>query len=74
MTNAMNLINAALAAPKTHAAVVTYSDGSVHRLETRSEATAHNHLDSYRGQVGRELISRATGNTIRLVSREVVAL
>ena len=72
--NAMNLINAALAAPKTHAAVITYSDGSQHRLECRSEATARNHLEVYRGQVGRDLISRKTGMTIRLVSREVVAL
>jgi len=74
MTNAMNLINAAMNATKTHAAVVTYSDGSEHRLETRSEITAHNHLDTYRGQVGRDIISRATGETIRIVSREVVAL
>lgn len=72
--NAMDLINTALAAPKTHAAVITYSDGSQHRFETRSEVTARNHLDAYRGQVGKDLISRATGKAIRLVSREVLAL
>lgn len=72
--NAMARINAALAMPKTHAAVVTFSDGSAHRLETRSEITALNHLDAYRHQVGKDLISRATGKTIRIVAREVVAL
>lgn len=72
--NTHPLILAALAMSKTHAAVITFSDGSVHRLETRSEKTALLHLDNYRHQVGKDLISRATGETIRIVSREVVAL
>lgn len=74
MNHAMDLISAALAAPKTHAVVITYSDGSEHRLETRSEVTARAHLEVYRGQMNRDIISRETGKTIRLMSREVVAL
>ena len=72
--HAMSLINAALAKPKTHVAVIAYSDGSEHRLECSSKKAADNHLEVYRNQVGRDLISRKTGNTIRLVSREVKEL
>lgn len=72
--DAMDLINAALAAPKTHATTITYSDGSQHYHEHRSEQVANNHLETYRGQMNRDLISRSTGKTIRLVSREVKAL
>lgn len=72
--DAMDLINAALAAPKTHATIITYSDGSQHYYEHRSELVANNHLKNYRGQMGRDLISRTTGKTIRLVSCEVRAL
>lgn len=74
MTDAMTLINAALAAPKTHAVVTTYACGKVRRFETRSLATAENHAVGPRRNIGRELIERETGRTVRIVSVEVVAL
>ena len=66
MTHA--LIAAALAAPKTHVVVVTYADGRVRRFETRNEASAENHALMERRKVGRDLIDRMTGKTVRVVS------
>lgn len=79
-TDAMTLINAALAAPKTHAVVTTYACGKVVQFETRSLATGENHAVGPRRNIGRELIERddvtleLTGRTVRIVSVEVVAL
>lgn len=72
--NAMALITAALAAPKTHAVVTTYADGRVKRFETRNEASAETHATGERRKVGRELIDRDTGNTVRVVSVDVEAI
>lgn len=68
------LIAAALAAPKTHAVVTTYADGTVQRHETRSLATAENWAIGERRKIGRTLIDRATGRNVQVVSVEVVAL
>lgn len=62
------LIAAALAAPKTHAVVTTYADGKVRRFETRNEPSAENHAVGERSKVGRNLIDRDTGKTVRVVS------
>ena len=67
-------INAALAAPKTHAVVTTYADGRTRRHETRSEATAETHAIGERRKIGRCLIDRDTGRTVRVVSVDIVAL
>lgn len=72
--DAMDLISAALAAPKTHVVVTTYADGATKRHETRSEATAENWAHLERQKIGRDLISRDTGSTVRVVSVEVSAL
>lgn len=71
--NALDLITAAAAAPKTHAVVTTYADGATSRHETRSAATAENFAVGERRKVGRDLISR-DGGTVRVVSVAVVAL
>lgn len=68
------LIAAALAAPKTHKVVTTYADGRVREFETRSELTAENHAILDRRNIGRDLISRETGEIVRIVSVDVVAL
>jgi hypothetical protein len=62
------LIAATLAAPKTHKVVTTYADGTVREFETRSERTAENHAVLDRRKIGRDLISRETGKTVRVVS------
>lgn len=72
--NAMNLINAALAAPKTHEVVTTYECDKVSRFETRSAASAETHASGLRHKIGRDLIDRETGATVRVVSVEIKAL
>lgn len=75
MTNIINpLIAAALAAPKTHKVVTTYACGKVREFETRSAASAQNHAVGESRKIGRDLINRDTGATVRIVSVEVVAL
>lgn len=71
--NALDLITAAAAAPKTHVVITTYADGATSRHETRSAATAENFAIGERRKVGRDLISR-DGGTVRVVSVDVVAL
>lgn len=68
------LIKAALAAPKTHVVVSTYADGSQHRHETRSLATAENFAVGERRSIGRDLISRETGAMVRIVSVEILPI
>lgn len=68
------LLAAALAAPKTHAVVTTYACGKARQHETRSAATAENYAFGERRKISRELIDRATGGTVRVVSVEIVAL
>lgn len=72
--NALDLIAKAAAAPKTHAVLTTYADGRVERHETPSAATAENWAIGERRKIGRDLISRATGATVQVVSVDVVSL
>lgn len=72
--NTMDLIAAALAAPKTHEVVTTYACGKVHRHPTRSAGSAEVHAGTERRKLGRDLIDRATGKTVRVVSVEVEAI
>lgn len=74
MSEAMDLIAAALAAPKTHAVVTTYACGKVKRFDTRSLASAENHATSERRKLGRNLIDRDTGAAVRVASVAVVTL
>jgi hypothetical protein len=68
------LISAALAAPKTHKVVTTFADGRTREQETHSAASAENHAIGERRKIGRDLIDRVTGKTVRVVSVEVVAM
>lgn len=69
------LIAAALVMPKTHAVVTTYADGATKRHETRNFASANTHADFVeRPKIGRDLIDRMTGKTVRVVSVEIVKL
>jgi hypothetical protein len=68
------LIEAALAAPKTHAVVTLYADGSAKRHETRSLASAENFATGERRKVGRSLINRETGSAVEVVGVTVEAL
>ena len=68
------LIAAALAAPKTHKVVTTYADGTTREFATRSEQTAENHAVLDRRNIGRDLINRETGKTVRIVAVDVVRI
>lgn len=72
--NAMDKINAALAAPHTHAVVTRFADGAERRFTTRSAGSAESYAVGERRKIGRDLISRDTGGTVRVVSVDVVAL
>jgi len=65
------LILAALAAPKTHRVLTTFADGSTRQFDTRSAASADNFAIGERRKVGRDLINRETGATVRVVSVSV---
>lgn len=71
---ALDRINAALAMPHTHAVVTTFADGAERRFTTRCLASAENHAVGERRKIGRDLINRETGKTVRVVSVKVVAL
>lgn len=62
------------ALPKTHKYVSTYSDGSTKEVFAVSKAAAENGAVFPRRLIGRNLIDRDTGKTVRIVSVEVVAL
>lgn len=59
------LIAAALAAPKTHECVTLYASGEEKVFQTRSEASAENYAAGERVKMGRDLIRRETGETVR---------
>lgn len=68
------LIAAALAMPNTHRVVTRYADGAELVHETRSFATAENWAVGERRQIGRDLLDRATGNTVRVVDVAIEAI
>lgn len=66
------LIAVMLAKPITHNVVTTYSNGKINTLGVRSMAQAKNHQITMSRQAGRDLVSRETGETVRVVSIEIV--
>jgi TPP-dependent indolepyruvate ferredoxin oxidoreductase alpha subunit len=72
--DAMDIINRALAMPKTHVVVTRYECGKERRFESRNIASAENWATGERRKIGRDLIDRETGATVRVVSVEIEAL
>lgn len=68
------LIAAELAKPMTHKVVTLYADGSAKEHQARSLAQAANWATGERRKIGRDLIDRATGNTVRVLDVYVAAL
>lgn len=66
------LIAAALTMPITHEVVTGYADGSERRFGTRNAASAENHAVGERRKVGRDLIDRSSGKTVRVVGVSIV--
>lgn len=72
--NAIDLINRTLAMPHTHAVVTKYADGNGRRFTTRSAGSAETHAVGERRKIGRDLIERDTGKTVRVVSVAIEVL
>ena len=70
----MDIIAAALAAPKTHKVVTRYDNGSERTHETRSAQTAENFAVGERRKIGRSFIDRVTDKKITVVNVEVIKL
>lgn len=66
--NVNDRIAAIQALPRTHKYVMTYADGSTREILAISEAAAENGATRERRHIGRDLIDRATGKTVRIVS------
>lgn len=73
MTHTPALIAAMLAKPITHKVITTWTDGLVNTLDVRSMAQAKNHEITMSRMAGRDIIRRETGETVRVVSIEIVA-
>lgn len=71
---ALDLIARIQAMPKTHAVVTTYADGEVLAHATHSAAAAETWAVGERRKIGRDLIDRDTGETVRVVSVEIVTV
>lgn len=67
MSDMHPLIAAALAAPKTHECVTVFASGVERVFQTRSQASAETHAIGERRKIGRDLIRRETGETVRVI-------
>lgn len=60
------------AAPKPLKVVTTYECGKTRTLEVRSMAAGETYAFGERRKIGRDLIDRETGRTVRVVSVEIL--
>lgn len=72
--NALDLIAAAAAAPKTHKVVTNYADGSVYEHLTRSAKTAENWAYGERFKIGKNLIDRMSGKPVKVLIVDIIEL
>lgn len=72
--NALDLISNHLARPLTHRVTTVYEGGTTRTHDVRSEAQANNHATGERRKIGRDLISRETGVTVRVIAVTVDAI
>jgi hypothetical protein len=74
MMDIQALIASNLAMPATYRVLTTYADGRIRQHDVRSLAAAKNWATGERRKIGRDLISRETGETVRVVSVDIVVL
>jgi hypothetical protein len=65
---------AALNAPKTHEVCTLYASGVEKRHQTRNLASVEMHAVLERRKIGRNLVDRMTGESVRVVSVTIRAL
>lgn len=68
------LIAAQLDKPITHNVVTVYEDGAERRHGVRSVAQGENFAIGERRKIGKDLINRETGATVRVVSVSIEAI
>lgn len=71
---ALDQIAAALAAPKTHCVTTVYACGKTRIHDVRSLGAVNNYAKIERAKIGRDLIDRETGATVRVVAVTVDAI
>lgn len=72
--NAMDLIAARLAAPKQFRVTTVYADGAVKHHDTETVGQADNWAAGESRKIGRDLIDRMTGKSVRVVSVDVARI
>lgn len=65
--NALDLIAKRLAAPRQFRVTTHYEGGATKMHETETEGQAENWATGERRKIGRDLIDRETGGTVRVV-------
>lgn len=68
------LLSAQFAKPLTHRVTTTFANGATRTHDTRSQGQADNYATSERRKIGRDLIQRETGETVRVVSVTISAI
>jgi len=72
--NATEFLANQLAKPLTHRVTTLYASGAVKTHDTRSLGAAENFAKGESRKIGRDLIDRATGKAVRIVTVTVAAL
>lgn len=72
--NALDLIAAHLARPVTHRVTTAYEGGAVRTHDVRSLAQAQNWATGERRKVGRTLLSRETGESVKVIAVTINAI
>jgi len=66
--NTETFLQAQLARPLTHRVTTLYAGGGVKTHDTRSLGAAENFAKGESRKIGRDLIDRATGETVRVIA------
>lgn len=72
--NVPAIVAAQLVKPITHNVVTKFADGKERKFGVRSFAQAENYSVGERRKIGKDLINRETGVTVRVVSVSIEAI
>ena len=68
------LIARRLAAPKRFRVTTRYANGDIHERDTETRTQAENWAIGMRRKIGRDVISRETGETVRVVDVTIAGI